>query len=320
MDPVGEALLKEAADVVVAPDARPDTLRQLADSADFLVVRNQLPADAFDHARRLLGVVRHGTGLDFIPVEAATEKQIAVANVPGANAQAVAEYTVGAMLNLTRRLNRNERALRERGWDEARKLVAGAGELQGATLGIVGVGAIGAAIARICSLGFGMRVLGYQRRMDALPGYVQGATLEQLFANSDFIALACPLTPETRHLVNAGRLAAMKPGAYLVNAARGAVIDEAALLAALKTGPLAGAALDVFEQQPLPREHAFLQQENLLLSSHVAGITQPSTRKMSIGTAEQILAMLKGEAPAHLVNPQAWDGFLQRLHAFHSSP
>jgi D-3-phosphoglycerate dehydrogenase len=308
----GRKLLEPVADLVVAPDPSAATLYRMVGDADALVVRTQLPADLLDRPHRLLGIVRHGTGLDLIPVEAATAQGIPVANVPGVNAETVAEYCIGAFLTLARRMHRMDRELREIGWNESRKHADFAIELFGRTLGVVGVGDIGRRVAEIGHSAFSMRILGYQRRLDALPGFVEPVDIDRLLRDSDFISLNCPLTPETRHLVNERRLRSMKPTAFLVNAARGPVIEEAALVRALEESWIGGAAIDVYDEQPLRRDHPFLRLRNVVLTPHAAGLTREASDRMSVGAAEQVLQLLAGERPKHLVNPEIWEQHLER--------
>lgn len=299
-------MLSVAAEIVVAPNPDAETMRAMVGDVDLLVVRTHLPSDLFERPHRLIGVVRHGAGLDMIPVAAATAQNIPVANVPGANAQSVAEYCVGSFIALARRFGAMDRDLRTQDWAAARKHCAGAGELAGKTVGIVGVGAIGTALARICHYGFGMRVLGYRPSTRALPEFVERAELNELLGASDFVSLHCPLTPETTHLIDAARLARMKPSAFLVNAARGEVTDEAALARALAGGRLRGAAIDVFSSQPLARDHPFLALDNVILTPHAAALTRESVDRMSLKAARQILQLVAGTPPDHLVNPEVW--------------
>lgn len=300
------------ADVAVVPDTRAETLRAHLPCADYLVVRTHLPPDLLQTPHRLRAIVRHGTGLDMIPMEEATLQGIPVANTPGANAQAVTEYVVGAMLTLARRFGGLDSDLRSAGWGVARTRAQGAFELAGKTLGVIGLGDIGRRVAQACHAGFGMRVLAYQPQVSEAPEHVQCADLDSLLAHSDFVSLHCPLTPETHHLINAQRLAAMKPGAFLINAARGEVVDETALTQAIRAGALAGAALDVYSAQPLATDHPFLHLDKLLLTPHVAALTEESTRRMSHGTVEQLLQLIRGERPKHLVNPEVWAAWPHR--------
>lgn len=300
--------LKKVAEVVILKDRSASGYRSAIADADFLVVRNKLPDDIFQHAARLRGVVRHGTGLDLIPVDAATPLGIPVANVPGANAQAVVEYYVSAMLAFARPLARMEATIRAQGWDAGRALTSMATQLSGKTLGVVGVGTIGQGLAQACIAGFGMQVLGLQRAGIALPDNVRAASLTDLLANSDYVALCCPLTDETRGMIGAKELQDMKKGAVLLNAARGAIVDERALVDALREKRIRGAALDVYASQPLDRGHAFFGLDNVLLTPHVAGVTAESFNDMSSGTVKQLLQMMAGERPEYLVNPEAWPG------------
>jgi D-3-phosphoglycerate dehydrogenase len=271
IDPAGEAILAPQARIVTAPDAAAATLNRLARDAAGIVVRSQLPPDIVEHAPGLRGFVRHGVGVDLIPVAAATARRIPVANVPGANTDAVAEYCFAAVFELARRLGTVDRLHRTEGWATARALSAQATEIAGKTLGVVGVGNIGGRVARIGRLGFGMRVLGATRRPEMLPEGVEAASLQDLFAEADIIVLSCPLTDATRGLVNADLLRRAKPSAVIVNVSRGPVIDDTALAAALEEGRLGGAALDVHHVQPLPKEHAFFRLPNMLLTTHLAG-------------------------------------------------
>ena len=306
--PDGEAILRDYAELVVAPDTQPDTLRRLAHDATGIIVRAKLPDDIADHAPILKGMVRHGVGLDFIPVTQATSHGIAVANLPGSNTNAVAEFVFAALLNLRRPHARFDATLRGEGWGTARAGADATAEIGPDTLGIVGVGAIGSRIAQIGGGGFGMRVIGASRSRGNLPAGVEEVELDQVFSEADAVVLSCALTDQTRGMVDARRLALMKPGAVLVNVSRGAVVQTDALRAALEEGHIAGAALDVFDTQPLPEDDPLLTCPNLLLSPHVAAITATSMRAMSVGAAEEMRRILSGERPLNLVNPEISGG------------
>lgn len=306
MHPEGEALLRAAHELVIAPDVGADTLRKLAQDVDGIIVRAKLPEDIVDHAPNLKGMVRHGVGLDFIPVAAATKKKIAVANLPGSNTQAVAEHVIAAMFELRRGLYKADAAFRAKGWDAGRAETSGFAELGGSTLGIIGVGAIGSRVANIARNGFGMTVLGASRSNKTREG-VENVALQELFRRSDAIAVTCALTDETRGLVSREMIALMKPTAIIVNVSRGPVIDTAALVAALRERRIGGAALDVFDVQPLPAEDLLFQTTNVLLTPHAASFTATSVRLMGIGSAEEMLRILQGERPKNLVNPEILD-------------
>jgi D-3-phosphoglycerate dehydrogenase len=313
--PAVQARLAELGEVRVAADTSPDTLRREASGCSVVVVRAALPDDIFDAAPSLVGAVRHGAGVDMIPVEAATAHGVLVANVPGANAHTVAEHVLLSLLHLARRRGSVQARLQTgpEGWAAARALADTGFELPGRTIGLVGYGHVGQAIARLCS-GLGMRVLAHSRSgaRTGAPA-AEHVELRALLSRSDFVVLACPLTPETRGLIGASELAAMRPGASLVNVARGPVVQEAALIDALRSGRLAGAALDVFDVQPLREDHPYRQMEQVLLTPHVAGITEDSMRRMGLGAALAVEHLLRGDVPPNCINPQAEAAF--RLHA-----
>ncbi len=299
------AELDRHCEVRLAPDTRPETLVRMVAEAEGLVVRAQLPPQIFEAAPRLRAVVRHGVGLDMIPVDAATARGIPVANLPGSNTAAVVEYCLAAMLHLRRGLATMDGRLRSEGWAKARPLADTGTELGGATCGIVGVGAIGGRLAQVASA-LGMRVLGLTRRPESLPAGIEAADKQRLFSQADVVILCCPLNDQTRGLVDAATLAQMKRTAILINVSRGPVIETAAVLDALRAGRLGGAAMDVHDKQPLTGDEPAFQAPNLLLTPHVAGITDTSMRAMSEGAITTLLALLRGERPANVVNPEVF--------------
>jgi D-3-phosphoglycerate dehydrogenase len=308
IDASGEELLRaRGAEVVRAPEGSSATVKRLAAEADGIIIRSKLPDDIFDAAPRVRAVTIHGTGIDLVPLASANARGVLVANLPGCNAQSVAEYCVLAMLMLARNIAAINAAMHARPWDEARRLAAPAREITGLTVGVVGVGEIGRRVAQICARGFGMRVLGNQRRLDRLPPEAQGTDLDELVAQSEFIVVACPLNPQTHHLFDAARLGAMKSSAWLINVGRGPVIDEQALIEALRARRIAGAMLDVYEHYRIEAGHPLLALDNVLLTPHLAGSTRESRARASVRAADETLRMLAGEKPRNLVNPEAWD-------------
>ena len=299
------AMLAPHARVVVAPDTGADTLRALASEAAGMIVRAQLPDDILDHAPKLRGLVRHGVGLDFVPLEAATARGIPVANLPGSNTGAVAEYVFSALFALRRQLADVDARLRRDGWLPAKTRANALSEIGGTTLGILGMGEIGRRVAGIARHGFGLRVLGSSRTPSDHGGLVEPVDVARLFSDSDAVVIACPLTEATRGLVDGALIARMRPDAVLINVARGPIVVTDAVVAALNAGRLGGAALDVFEHQPLAPDHPLHACPNLLLTPHVAGTTATSLRTMGIGAAEAMLRILSGERPRNLVNPAA---------------
>jgi D-3-phosphoglycerate dehydrogenase len=310
VDPIaaaGEALLARSVEVLRSPDSDPATIRSLAAGSDGIITRSKLPDDVFQAAPRVRAVAIHGTGTDLVPLADATARGVMVSNIPGGNAQSVAEYCVMAMLMLSRGILRITQSLKNDTWDSARALGAGTHEIAGLTLGLVGVGEIGKRVARIARQGFGMRVLGNQRRMERLPADAEPAALDELVSRSDFVVVTCPLNKETQHLFNAQRIALMKPTAWLVNVGRGPVVQEDALIAALREKRIAGAMLDVYEHYRLPPGHPLFALDNAILTPHLAGMTVESRARMSVAAAEEVLRMLAGERPKNFVNPESAD-------------
>ena len=303
--PAGEQGLARAAEVVRASDSDPATIRRLARDTDGVITRSKLPDDLFSAAPRVRAVAIHGTGTDLVPLADATARGVMVSNIPGGNAQSVAEYCAMAMLLLARNVLAITNSLRSETWDGVRALGAGTHEIAGMTLGVVGVGEIGRRLARIAQRGFGMRVLGNQRRLDRLPEEAQPAALDELLAGSDFVVVTCPLTSETHHLFNRQRFARMKPTAWLVNVGRGAVVQEEALIEALRARRIAGAMLDVYEHYRLAPGHPLFALDNVVLTPHLAGMTVESRNRMSEAAAEEMLRMLAGEPPRNFVNPES---------------
>jgi D-3-phosphoglycerate dehydrogenase len=304
ISPDGEKLLREKTNVVRSPDSSADTIRRLAKDADGIIIRSKLPDDIFEVAPRLKAVSIHGTGTDLVPLASASARGVMVSNLPGINAQSVAEYCVLAMLMLARNIVWIHSAIRSRPWDEARQGAMPAQELEGTTVGIIGVGEIGRRVAKICHQGLGMRVLGFQRNLRNLPAGVTGSSLEGLLRESDYVVIACPLTPETRHLINEKTLGLMKKSAWLVNVGRGPVIDEGSLVHFLKTKKIAGAMLDVYEHYRLEPGNELLKLDNAILTPHLAGGTVASRSRASVAAAGEMLRMLAGERPINLVNPE----------------
>ena len=311
--PEAVKILEEIADIVVAENTEPETLYKAIAGVDAFMVRVLLPPDIFEYADQLQVTVRHGVGLDFIPVEAATAKGIPVANVPGTNTLAVAEHVVGMFLMLSRQFHRLILDSSQRDWNIRNSLLGA--EVFGKTVGIVGLGRIGSRVASICQNGFEMTVLAYDPYAASYPDGVQKASLETIFEKSDFVTFHVPLTPETERFINAEFLSLLKPTSFLVNASRGPVIDEAALIQVLSSGRIAGAALDVFEEEPLPPEHPYFSLGNVLITPHCSGLTAESLIRMGTEAAKEVVRALKGEKPINLVNPEIWGQYIEKYHS-----
>ena len=236
---------------------------------------DELDNDFFEGASRLKTVIRWGIGMDSVDHAAAQRRGVTVRNTPGVFGQEVADAAFGYILNLARRFIEVDAAVRRGEWPKVEGTT-----LAGARLGIVGFGSIGRAIAKR-GLGFEMDVVAFDPFVKAASEGVPIVGLDELLSASQFIVLACPLTPETFHLINADRLASVRPGAYLVNVARGPVVHEEALVHALRSGLLAGAALDVFEVEPLPQTSELRNLPNVVLGAHNASNTREGVARAS---------------------------------------
>jgi D-3-phosphoglycerate dehydrogenase len=304
LEATGLALLRESGHEVVelAGEERP-RLPEMIGDFDALVVRSgtKVTAEVLRRGRPRLRIVgRAGIGVDNVDVGAATELGILVINAPTANLISAAEHTFALLLALVRNVPRADASLKSGTWD--RKLFVGA-ELQRKTLGVIGFGRIGQQVARRARA-FDMKVLAhdpvldadYVRRLEAEP-----VSLAELLGRSDAVTLHVPLTDETRNFIDAARLAAMKEGAVLVNCARGGVVDEAALVEALDSGHLAGAALDVFAQEP-PADYGLASHPKVVATPHLGAQTREAQVRISTETARMVLAALEGSLAVTAVN------------------
>ena len=280
--------------------------------AGIIVVRAPIPPGIATREAGLRALIRHGAGLDMIPVDEATAAGVLVANVPGANAVTVAEHAIWSAMALLRRYPQVMRDLHAAGWATARAHSDHGRELSGRTLGILGFGNIGRNLARIARQGFGMPVLVHTRSPVTETG-VEAVSLPDLLSRADVVVLCAPLTDQTRGLIDAAALARMKPGAILVNVARGPLVVEDALLQALASGHLGGAALDVFDTQPLPADHPLLSLPNVILTPHMAGITEESMLRMGQGVVAEARRVLAGGLPENLCNPEVLPLYRRRF-------
>ncbi len=259
-----------------------------------------------DAAPRLKAIVNWGVGYDHVDVPSATRRGIYVTNTQGSNAEAVAEMTFSLMLSLARRTHQADRLVRKGAWKSGKLLpswLTGV-ELRNRILGIVGMGAVGRCVAKIAK-GFGMRVLVYDPYAPAENIRHLGGNpvdLDSLLRESDVVTIHAPLTEETRELVNGRRIALMKPTAFLINTARGPIVDQTALIEALQTRRIAGAGLDVFASEPLPHDHGLLALDDVILTPHIAAITEEAMKNASRMVVRQVLQVLRGEVPDNLVN------------------
>lgn len=269
-------------------------LQEELKEAHALIVRNRIRVDRelLEGAPRLRVVGRLGTGLDNVDLKALEEKGVALVHAPGANAAAVAEYVLAALFHLARNLPRAARG--------GERLALGGFELGGKILGLVGLGEVGLRVA-FRAKALGMEVVGYDpwRRPWEAPLEAAGVrlvSLEEVLAQADFLSLHAPLTPETRGMIGEGALARMRPGAYLINTARGGLVDHLALARALEGGALAGAVLDVTEPEPLPEDHPLKRLPTCLITPHVAGLTREAQARVGERVVRGVLEVLRAHA------------------------
>jgi len=276
---------------------------------DGLVVRKgKITREVLEASHRLKAVCKHGVGIDNIDLKAATELGIPVMITAWANFESVAEHTLGLILTLLRNIPRQHAYTTSGSWDKADYQ---GDDLLGKTIGLVGFGRIG---QRLCELiaPFAVQVLVHDPYVPAreMPPAVQKAPdLRNMLPLVDILSIHCPLTPKTRKLIGQTELALLKPGACLINTARGGIVDEAALIKALQTGAIKGAALDTFEREPPHPDNPLLKMENVIVTNHVAGSSRDALRNMGVDAVQNILQVLRGNPPdsSSIINPQGFD-------------
>ena len=304
------AILKDACHCVAPWEdgrkLRDAELKEILYGSNAVIVRLfKINASDMERCPDLKVIGKHGAGVDNIDCEAATAHGITVVNTPTANANAVAEHTIGLMLALARHTVPAAIAVHAGRFGDRDQFFGV--ELAGKTLGIVGLGRIGSRVAEMASAGLAMKVCGYDPYLTTAmyKGPAELATsLEDLFSKADFLSLHVALNAETRHLIDDERIAMLKPGCRIINTCRGAVIDERTLIRALETERIAGAAIDVFDQEPIPADHPLCRAPNLLLTPHISASTRESMDCMARDSAKAVVDVLQGRQPAHVVNPE----------------
>ena len=303
-----QQMLRDAGyEIINSPYDHPASAAELADLVRDVVAVimgvDDCTAEVIDAAESLRVISRYGVGLDNVDLDAATAAGVVVTNTPGANTVAVAELTLALLLALARHVPQQHDRVRAGSWSPV-----GGVELAGETLGLIGLGRIGREVARRAAA-FDMRIL-YHDPVPPTAEITDGLGAEArpvdtLLAESDFVSLHLPLTPETRNLIDREALARMKPGAFLVNTARGGLVDETALYEALTGGRLAGAAFDVLAQEP-PADSPLLKLENVIVTPHTGSATRQTTLRMGRMASANALAVMRGERPEHVVNPDVY--------------
>ena len=271
-------------------------------------------ADLLKRCPDLLVVSSSGSGVDTIDVEACTAAGVLVVNQAGGNAEAVAEHTMAMILSLLKRIGESDRLLR-RGWSGARTDLLGR-NLEGRTVGIIGFGFIGKRVARIAKDVFDCRILAFDPYIDPddmIRSHVEPVDLDGLINEAEILTIHCPLTQETEGMIGEAELARLPEGAIIISTARGGIIDEPALVDALRAGKVAGAGLDVWEREPPPADHPLLAFDTVIASPHTAGVTVDSREAMARYAATQLIDLLDGRPPARPVNPEVSDHYRRRF-------
>lgn len=294
--------LKEVAEVVVDTDITPEELLDTIHEYEAIIVRSRtkVTREVIERAEKLKIIARAGVGVDNVDVEAATEKGIMVVNAPESTSITVAEHTMGMMLTAARKIAIADKSVKENKWEKSRFMGV---ELRNKTLGVVGMGRIGSQVVSRCKA-FEMDAIVYDPYLPkevAKQMGVELADLETTLKKADFITIHVPLTPETKHLISNKEIEIMKDDAFIVNCARGGIIDEDALYDALSNNKLGGAALDVYEQEP-PKDSKLLTLDNIVATPHIAASTKEAQRDAAIIVANEVIEVLKGGAPKNVLN------------------
>lgn len=307
-DPLSEEGLKilrsvKEFQVDVKTDLKPEQLREIIGGYDALIVRSatKVTKDIIEKADRLKVIGRAGVGLDNVDLAAATSKGIIVMNTPAGNTISTAEHTMSMILSLSRNIPQANASMKKGEWKRSKFMGV---ELYNKVLGIVGLGRIGTEVAKR-ALSFGMKILAYDpflSREVAEKLGIQVVDLKELFERSDYISVHTPLTEETRHMISSAEFAVMKKGVRIVNCARGGIVDEAALIAAIKEGKVAGAAIDVFEKEPPAPENELLKLENVVTTCHLGASTEEAQVNVAIEIAECVADYLLGRGVRNAAN------------------
>ncbi len=286
-------------------------------------VLNHWRADAplLVRAPNLLAVSSSGAGYDTCDAAACTEAGVLLVNQAGGNAQSVAEHTLALMLDLSKRISENDRLLRSDKRDYPRESLMGR-EISGRTIGVVGIGQVGSRVAKLATA-FGMDVLATDPNVDADTVSGHGARkveLNELLSQSDFVSIHCPRIPTTVNMIDEAAFKAMKPGAIFITTARGGIHDEKALSAAMDSGHIGGAGLDVWDVEPPPIDHPLLARTNVVSTYHTAGVTSEARQRVAQYASDQIVDLLSGKRPPRIVNPEAWPAYVKRFEKIMGKP
>lgn len=309
--PDGERVLLDNADVIRTDSIDPKHIISLLPGIDGIVLRApaKITAEIIDAASSVKVISGAGVGLDNIDVTYATKKEIAVLHAPKVNTVSTAEHAVGLMFALSKQIIPFHKEMEKGNFSYRDQLFPY--ELRGKHLGIIGWGAIAQEVAKICTFGLGMKVVSYVRSIDKVKeqkakelGVELTMKIEDIFVHSDIVSIHIPLTSDNSGFIDMKLLSLMKKRAYLINTARGAVVNETDLFQALSENMIAGAGLDVFAQEPPNQKHPLFALDNVVLSPHIGGITEESARESATIVAQNTIHMLQGKTPKHIANPE----------------
>ena len=310
-----DKLENETPDAVAEPVLSMAHAYQIGSSRQELAMKLQGYTPLLRRCPNLLVLSTNGAGFDTVSLADATEAGVAVVNQAGGNKEGVAEHVMAMMLTLSKRIVMSDHAMRS-GKDYKRIEFMG-DDVQGRTIGIIGVGHVGSRVAELCRGLFQMRVIAYDPYQTAeqlaAKSVEKMATLEDLLRVADYVSINCPHTAETRGMMGAKQFATMQNHAYFITTARGGIHNEDDLAAALTAKQIAGAGLDVWEDEPPPSDHPLLHFDNVLVSPHTAGITRQSRHNIAKIAAEQMLDILDGKKPPRLLNPEVWPAYRDRF-------
>jgi D-3-phosphoglycerate dehydrogenase len=307
----GAEILEKEVELCELSEYSPEALKAAIEDVRGIIVSSvpKITADVLGAARALQVLGRYGIGLDSVDVGTATALGIPVVYTPYGPTESVAEHTVGLLIALARHIRLADQAARA-GRFQNRRDFTGV-ELKGKVLGLIGLGRIGSRVAEICGGAMYMKVIAYDPFVAEDDARAMGVELRSSLLDvmrvADFVSIHTPLSPQTRGLIGAAELGVMKPSAYLVNTSRGPVLDEDALVEALSQERIAGAALDVYAQEPPPDNHPLFELSNVILTPHIGSFTEDSLRRMAVMVAEDTLRVLRGERPLYLANPAVWE-------------
>jgi D-3-phosphoglycerate dehydrogenase / 2-oxoglutarate reductase len=310
-----DKLTNDSPDDVADPILTQAHAYQIGSSRQELAMKFQGYAPLFARCPNLVVLSTNGAGFDTVSLQDATAAGVAVVNQAGGNKEGVAEHVLAMMLSLSKRIVMSDHAMRSGQSYQRREFMGD--DVQGRTIGIIGLGHVGSRVAELCRGLFQMRILSFDPYLSADQIAAKGAekveTLDALLAQADYVSINCPHTAETRGMMGAAQFAKMQKHAYFITTARGGIHDEAALAAALTAGQLAGAGLDVWEDEPPPSDHPLLKFDNVVVSPHSAGITRQSRHNIARIAAEQMIDILDGRKPPRLLNPQVWPAYRERF-------